>query len=39
MTLTAQPRPGTGVIRPARKGRVVVKWITTTDHKTIGTST
>ena len=36
MTLTAQPRPGTGVIRPARKGSVVVKWITTTDHKTIG---
>ena len=36
MTLTAQPRPGTGVIRPARKGSTVVRWITSTDHKTIG---
>ncbi|MGH8939297.1 MAG: cbb3-type cytochrome c oxidase subunit I, partial [Actinomycetes bacterium] len=36
MTLTAQPRPGSGVIRTRRKGSTVVKWVTSTDHKTIG---
>ncbi|HEU4911175.1 MAG TPA: cbb3-type cytochrome c oxidase subunit I, partial [Actinomycetes bacterium] len=36
MTLTVQPRPGTGVIRTRKKGNAVVRWVTSTDHKTIG---
>ncbi|MET7302437.1 cytochrome c oxidase subunit I [Embleya sp. NPDC005575] len=33
----AFPRPGAMAPRPARRGAIVVKWLTTTDHKTIGT--
>ena len=33
----AMPRPGaTGTLRTRNKGHVVVKWVTTTDHKIIG---
>jgi cytochrome c oxidase subunit 1 len=36
VTLTAQPRPGAEALRVRRKGNVVVRWVTSTDHKTIG---
>ncbi|MFD4632426.1 cytochrome ubiquinol oxidase subunit I, partial [Streptomyces sp. NPDC058284] len=29
--------PAQSVLRPRRPGHAVVKWFTTTDHKTIGT--
>ena len=32
-TATAAPRP---VVRPSRRGSVVIRWITSTDHKVIG---
>ena len=36
MTLTEHPRPATGVLTTRRKGNAVVRWVTSTDHKTIG---
>ncbi|MDQ1625416.1 MAG: cytochrome c oxidase subunit, partial [Actinomycetota bacterium] len=39
MTLTAEPRQGATVapeLPHRRKGNVVVRWMTTTDHKVIG---
>jgi cytochrome c oxidase subunit 1 len=36
MTTTTAPQQTFGTPSVARKGNVVVKWITTTDHKTIG---
>ena len=40
MTLTAEPRQTTTAarttVRTRRRGSLIVKWITSTDHKTIG---
>ncbi|MYS84665.1 cytochrome c oxidase subunit I [Embleya scabrispora] len=33
----APSRPGAAAPRSSRRGAIVVKWLTTTDHKTIGT--
>jgi cytochrome c oxidase subunit 1 len=35
-TATASPQAAFGTPKVERKGNVVIKWITTTDHKTIG---